>query len=113
LIAELRAEDKPLAPGMLVTASVPTGKMAERLVVATDAILRDGGGYFVYKAQPIPEGRYMAIPVSVKVLYATENGLVIDTPELHDGNLVVVEGNERLRPMMPIEIARKSIVGGS
>ena len=43
-----------------------------------------------------------AIVVRVKVLFPLDDRFVIDSTGLDEGDLVVVEGNERLFPMMPI-----------
>lgn len=113
IIARLLPRGQPLAPGMSVTASIPTGELAQRLTVPADAVLRDRGGFFVYKAQPTTAGGRLARPVSVQVLYAMQDRLAVDSPDLAKGDLVVVEGNERLRPMSPIEIVVESADGGS
>ena len=110
-----------LTPGMSVTAWVPTGRNAERLTVAKDAVLRNETGPYVYVARgggggARPAGRRErrgvaddsgpapanAILVRVKVLFPLDDRFVIDSTGLVEGDLVVVEGNERLSPMMPI-----------
>ncbi len=117
-------DDQPsgrLTPGMSVTAWVPTGRIAERLTVAKDAVLRNETGPYVYVARggggrtrPVghggrggAEGDFASAPanaivVRVKVLFPLDDRFVIDSTGLDEGDLVVVEGNERLFPMMPI-----------
>src|SRR5690606_9208199 len=94
LIADLTTGEHPLAPGMSVTAFVPTGAEVERILVPTDALVRDTGGYLVYVLQPGPAG-HVAVPVGVRVLHVADPKTTVleHTPALRSGNLVVVEGN--------------------
>lgn len=110
LIADLDPGDTPLAPGMSVTAAVPSGRSAERVRVPTDAVMRDGGGYFLYKVVANGEG-HNVIPVSVTPEFAERDGVYLSTLELTTGDRVVVEGNERLRPMSPIRITETQGAG--
>ncbi len=88
---------------MSVTATVPNGLLAEHLLISFDAISRNGGGYFVYKAESAPEG-IMALPVSIDVLFRIEELAAVNSHMLEEGDHVIIEGNERLFPMMPVTI---------
>lgn len=91
-----------LAPGMSVTGWVPTGDRAEHLTIPRDALLRNQAGFYVYVARGTAGGPAHAAPVPVIVTFETPNGVAVTASGLAEGDLVVVEGNERLFPMMPI-----------
>ncbi len=96
-----------LAPGMSLTAWVPTGKTAKRLTVDKDAVLRnETGTAYVYVARRQgPQSSStpaVATPVNIKELFPVGRRVVVESRNLQDGDLVVIEGNERLFPGMPI-----------
>lgn len=92
----LNNEAGRLKPGMSVTGVVPTGDAAESLIIAKDAILRDDVGQFVYHAAGAP-GAQVAAVARVEVLFATGAAhVVVRSPQLAAGSLVVIEGNERM-----------------
>ena len=94
----------PLAPGMSVTALVPTEEKREMLTVHRDAILRNELGSFVYSVVPGGEGRpASAAPTPVEVLFQVGERAVVRAGRLQPGTDVVIEGNERLYPMAPIQ----------
>jgi RND family efflux transporter MFP subunit len=106
VVAQLDNADDTLTPGMSVTAWLPTGQLRERLTVAKDAVLRNEAGAYVYVARggggEGPGGPASAVPVSVQVLFPVADRVVVASREITKGDLVVVEGNERLFPMMPV-----------
>jgi RND family efflux transporter MFP subunit len=106
VVAQLDNADDTLTPGMSVTAWLPTGQLQERLTVAKDAVLRNEAGAYVYVARggggEGPGGPASAVPVSVQVLFPVADRVVVASREITKGDLVVVEGNERLFPMMPV-----------
>ena len=67
-----------------------------------DALLRNQAGFYVYVARGTAGGPAHAAPVPVIVVFETPHGVAVTASGLADGDLVVVEGNERLFPMMPI-----------
>ncbi|MHC4947344.1 MAG: efflux RND transporter periplasmic adaptor subunit [Planctomycetota bacterium] len=92
-----------IAPGMSVTAWVPTAGRAEHLTLPRDAVLRNDAGPFVYVARAAgPEGPALATALPVEVLFPAGDRLAVRAPALRPGDLVIVEGNERLFPMMPV-----------
>ena len=102
LIVQLET-DQTLAPGMSVTAWVPTGEKAERLTVPKDAVLQNESGFYVYASRMTrPNAPPSAVPVSVEVLFARGSRFIIKSPGLQPDEQVVVEGNERLFPMAPL-----------
>jgi RND family efflux transporter MFP subunit len=94
--------DSHLAPGMSVTGWVPTGTRGDFLTIPRDALLRNDAGFFVYAARSASQGPSQAVPAGVDVLFYTGRRVAVRTDALHEGDMVVVEGNERLCPMMPI-----------
>ncbi len=103
IVADLDMDKNHLAPGMSVTASLPTGERKTRMTVSKDAMLKQETGFFVFKAQQSQNG-YTAAPAPVKRLFSTVDRVVVESTALSDGDLVIVEGNERLFPMSPIEL---------
>lgn len=91
-----------LLPGMSIISEIPTGQKASHLLIPTDAIQRNGAGYFVFKVIPGQQGT-SAAPISVQVLFRTGTETAVISPAIQDGDQIVVEGNERLFPMMPVK----------
>ncbi len=107
IVATLADADGALTPGMSITGWIPTGATAERLTISSDALLRNEAGAYVYVARggsaPGAEpAASMAVPLGVRVLFPAGNRVVVEAEGLNPGDAVVVEGNERLFPMMPI-----------
>jgi len=109
----LRLEDPEavLAPGMSVTGWVPTGSRQKYLTVPRDALLRNRIGYYVYVARGRPGGPVTATPAQVEVLFEDGDRVAIESRALAPGDRVVIEGNERLHPMMPIAPTEAPVVG--
>jgi RND family efflux transporter MFP subunit len=104
MVATLDNQAALLAPGMSVTAWVPTGEQAERLTVSRSAIMRSEVGAYVYAVRSMAPGAAPSVvPVHVQVLFNHDDRLVVRSPDLAAGEQVVVEGNERLFPMMPVQ----------
>ena len=85
-----------VALGQSITVDVPIGEAREMLSVPKDALVQSPGGWTAFvavndKAQP----RSVTIGVPVGNRYVVLDGLNV-------GDLVVVRGNERLRPMQDI-----------
>ncbi|MHC5002986.1 MAG: efflux RND transporter periplasmic adaptor subunit [Planctomycetota bacterium] len=106
LVARLDNEDDHLSPGMSVTAWVPTAGMAEHLVVPKNAVLRNEVGSHVFVARASGESGHAAMPVPVQVLFGEADWFAVSAAGLVPDDLVVVEGNERLFPMMPVAPVR-------
>jgi RND family efflux transporter MFP subunit len=104
LVLTLDDEHGVLSPGMSVDAWLPIGESAERLTVPKDAVIRHGQTAFVYKAQPEKEGA-TAVQAPVTVEFETGGLAVVSSHGLAAGDRVVVEGNERLVPGMPVVVA--------
>ncbi|WP_411890649.1 efflux RND transporter periplasmic adaptor subunit [Yoonia sp. SDW83-1] len=81
-----------VAVGQSITVNIPVGEAREVLSVPKDALVQSRGGWTVFvaaddKAQP----RAVTLGVPLGDRYEVLDGL-------QDGDLVVVRGNERLRP---------------
>lgn len=89
--------DKPLAAGQSATIDVPVAAGRSILTVPKDALVQSRGGWIVYvavdgKAQPHPVEIGSAFADRFEVLSGLESGMI-----------VVVRGNERLRPGQDIQ----------
>ena len=85
-----------VAVGQSISVDIPIGEAREMLSVPKDALVQAPGGWTAFvavndKAQP----RFVTIGVPVGNRYEVLDGLNV-------GDLVVVRGNERLRPMQDI-----------
>ncbi len=106
LIAVLKPNNHFFASGMSVTTTIPTNEKGDYLIIPTDSVMRDSGGEFAYKIGMGSDGNSVAVPVSLRVHFAIDDGLCIESSDLKKGDLIVVEGNERLRPMSPVTILK-------
>lgn len=83
---------KPLAVGQTVTVMAPVGVPRAVLSVAKDALVQQDGGWIVYAVE---DGT--AVPRPVELGAAVAGRYEVDG-DLAPGALVIVRGNERLRP---------------
>ncbi len=86
-----------LTPGMSLSAWVPTGGRSDAFTVSNDAVLRNDVGAYVY----VTRGD-TAMPANVHVRFPIDDRVVVESAALQPGDLVVVEGNERLFPGAPV-----------
>ena len=85
-----------LAVNQSVTLSLPSGKKKQAITVAKDSINRNAGSASVFMVE---KGKAVVRPVMLGE--AVGNRLVV-LKGLKQGNLVVIRGNERLRPNQPV-----------
>lgn len=111
LVLTLETQDAHISPGMSVEAWLPIGPKENSLTVPKNAVIRSAGTAYVFKAVSA-EDQVTALRVPIKVKFETGNLAVVQSAQLSDGELVVVEGNERLFPGMPIAIAPDTSPGG-
>jgi RND family efflux transporter MFP subunit len=97
-------EDGRLRPGMSAMGLTPTGATESTLTVHKDAMLRDDAGEYVFFAVPGQDGGYAGAPARVTRLFAAGDRVAIRAGSLPPGAMVVVEGNERMFPMQPLNI---------
>lgn len=108
LIIPIKAEDEDLlAPGMSVTAWIPTGRDGEYLLVPRDALLQNAAGYFAYVVSE-GEAGMSAMPRQLEVVFETDGSVAVRPGSLQPGDPVVVEGNERLYPTAPVQVVQRS-----
>lgn len=110
-VAELDNSDGALAPGLSISAWVPVGREARRVTVPKNALIRAGASAYVYKVIPDGKGGSTAEKIPVKVDFETLGRVALGDRNLNEGDRVVVEGNERLIPGSPIQIAERSETG--
>jgi len=104
-VATLNNADGSLAPGMSVTAWIPTRERAERLTVPKAAVGQSEAGPYVFVARDGGESQpARAVPVRIEVLFPLTDRFVVRTDQLAEGDRVIVEGNERLFPNAPVRI---------
>ena len=108
VIATLPNPDGSLLPGLSVSAELPVSSREERLAVPVNAVVQGyaGPGVFIPSENggPMPVAKRLA----VDILYQDQEWVYLKAGELQAGDLVVVEGNERLFPFQPLNIVTRS-----
>lgn len=106
VIAEIDDLEGRLAPGLSIMAELPVGDETERVAVPVDAVIESFSGAVVFRAAPPDEeGLPVAERVPVEVAFRRAGYVYIADGALRPGDLVVVEGNERLFPGTPLMVA--------
>ena len=86
------AEMGHAAVGQSLTVDIPVGEARDLMSVPKDALMQSPGGWTVFVAQDnTAQPRQVSIGVPIGDRYEVTAGL-------SEGDLVVVRGNERLRP---------------
>jgi HlyD family secretion protein len=98
--------------GMIARAILPTGARQEALLVPKDALVLGGPQPIVYLAATDAEGKTVTRPVPVTPGVAS-GPLVAVEGNLAPGQLVIVRGNERLRPGEAVQVTQTIDVSGS
>lgn len=96
-----------LKPGMSLTGWVPSGRKGEFLVVSRDGLMRNDIGLYVYVARETAPENYAAFPAQLDVLFYTKEGVAVRPGSVAPGDLVIVEGNERLYPSAAVAISER------
>lgn len=94
-----------LAPGMSVNAWIPTTDEAEQLTVPKDAVVRSGRDAHVFRSTAADDGQTVATLTPITVLFDWRDRVAVASGALQPGDQVVIEGNERLAPGMPLALA--------
>lgn len=107
VVATIANPDRRLAPGESVTGIVPVGKRVLHWHFPVDALIRTRSGDVVFVADAsgggsLPIARRVAIDVSFE--RDGQAYVVAATGPFAEGDQVVVEGNERLRPGQPLMV---------
>lgn len=103
LIGRFDASGLRLAPGVSVVGWIPTGEEAEHLTISKDAVVRNALGPFVYVVRG-EAGSQAAMPAQIEIFFETAGRVAVRPGALQPGDLVIVEGNERLYPTAPVTI---------
>ena len=98
----VESPDGILKDGMSASGLVPESGRRDLLTVHPDALLQNATGFFVYVAQSAGPESAIARPATVRRLFAAGDRVAVEGGGLTADDLVIVEGNERLFPMMPI-----------
>ncbi|QTA81153.1 Multidrug resistance protein [Desulfonema limicola] len=89
-----------VAENMSVTVYVPVSEKKKLGIIPRDALIKFQGKDFVYT---VKDGKAAIVPVNI-VSFMGEN-IGTDSPHIKPGMQVIVDGNERLKPDQPVEIA--------
>lgn len=89
-----------VAQNMSATVHVPAGPRQQLQVLPRAAVIKFQGKDFVYT---VKEGKAAILPVNI-VTFMGES-VAVDNPYIVPGMEVVIEGNERLRPDQPVQVA--------
>ncbi len=92
-------ENRKLWPGQFVEVRLPLGIVQDALVVPSRAILPGRNEAFVYVADDDGHASYH----KVKVLFESEGKSVLES-DLQPGQKIIVEGQVRLAPGLPVKI---------
>ncbi len=93
-VLAIMKDKSPLAAGLALTAYVPSGERAPRIVVPKDAIIRGDAGPYLYAVRA-----GIATQVQVRIAFPVGDGVAIEAGAVEAGEQVIIEGNERLAPM--------------
>lgn len=86
---------------MSVMAHIPVGRKRSFRMIRRDALVRNQGKEFVYT---VKDNKAKILPVTVSAYDGEFVG--INEPYLVPGMLIVIDGNERLRPGQPVQIVQ-------
>ncbi len=102
VLASVAGEGLGLGTGMSVAAYLPGGPPAAALVVPKDALVYRPGGVTVTVVKGKDEGGMnltgAAVSLPVSIAYELEREVVLEPGPIAAGDVVIVEGNERLFP---------------
>ena len=103
--------------GMLARVTLEIGSATKAVVVPKDAVVLGGQTPVVYVVDPVPATpgaaaagmapSGMARPVPVEMGLEDNNWIVV-VGDVRPGQQVITEGNERLRPNMPVRVAAQT-----
>jgi len=108
-VENLISDDGPLLKsGMLARTMLPTGAKRRALLVSKDALVLGGPTPIVYVVDTAPgntrTGKVRPVPVTPGV---ADGRLIQVQGELRQGQIVVVRGNERLRPGQAVSVVEE------
>ena len=84
---------------MSVTVSMPVGEKKNMLLIPRDALVNFNGQYMVYTVN-----QDKAVPIPVTIASYVGESVSVTSGDIKEGMIVVVDGNDRLRPGQGVEI---------
>jgi len=106
-------DDGPLLKaGMYARVELPVGSEQKALMVPKDALVLGGRSPVIYVVDADENGKGTVQPLPVELGIALPN-LIQVRGDVTPGQLIVVEGNERLRPGQEVMVVRKVDPGSS
>ncbi len=88
-----------IAENMSATVHVAASAKQKLAIIPRDALIKFQGNDFIYT---IKEGKAAILPVNIVAFLGQKVG--VDNPYMVPGMMVVIEGNERLRPDQAVEV---------
>lgn len=98
---EVANPDRSLLPGMYVRARLPRLRVADAITLPQQAVTRDASGAAIVNVV----GAQGAVTARKVVTGDQRDGRVLITQGLKRGEVVIVEGQDRLQPGMPVKPA--------
>lgn len=102
VVVTLDNEMNEMSPGMSVTADLPAGESESFAVLPRDALIRSNGDSYVFIVKNNGEGPTMAEQVPVEIAFESDGQAYVRPGKIQEGDMIVVEGNERLMPGSPV-----------
>lgn len=106
MIALLPNPDDTLISGLSVTADLPVTDESERLAVPVNALSQSYAGPGIFVSQATGNGLPIAKRIPVEVLFQDNSLVYLKGDGLKAGDMVVVQGNERLNPGQSLMVAK-------
>ncbi len=91
-----------IAENMSATVSVPVSRRQQVKIIPRDALIKFQGKDFVYT---VKEEKAAIMPVHIVAFLGRDVG--VDDEHIPAGMIVVVDGNDRLRPDQPVQIVNQ------
>jgi RND family efflux transporter MFP subunit len=101
--------DPLIKAGMFARVTLPVGEPAEVALVPKDAVVLGEAAPFVYVVQKDAEGKWRTRKAAVTLGVTRGLWISVSGSDLKEGDQVVVEGNERLRPMQEVRPERVQV----
>ncbi len=113
VVIDLDDENGSLVPGQSVHAELPVSEPASLKVVPVNAVVESFSGAHVYRVGMQKDG---ALPLSEKIAvvvkFRRDSKVFVEAEALKTGDLIVVEGNERLFPGTPLMVTKQEDMDG-
>lgn len=107
---EVRNKTPLLKAGMFARVTLGVGDPVAVPLVPKDAVVLNAKAPFVYVVDTDPKsGKSVARPVPITLGASRGLWISVGASEIKEGDQVVVEGNERLRPMQEVRAERREI----